>query len=194
MEMILSSENFDAEVLKADKKVLVDFWATWCGPCKRQGPILSELAAEGYIIGKVDVDEQPDLAQQFQHPWDILLPCPANLYHIVCPFRPDPQKDFRAFRFPAEHPAAYGLGFFSVCCGDSGVDGLHDRTCFQAVHHAGLLQAFHPAGRAAQAVHTDRQQHLNGFGVIHNDLADQGFLSDFHVYGLLSGCGAQPRD
>lgn len=66
MEMILSSENFDAEVLKADKKVLVDFWATWCGPCKRQGPILSELAAEGYIIGKVDVDEQPDLAQQFQ--------------------------------------------------------------------------------------------------------------------------------
>ena len=45
--------------------VLVDFWATWCGPCMRQAPIVEELAAEGYSVGKVDVDQQPDLAGQY---------------------------------------------------------------------------------------------------------------------------------
>ena len=65
MEITLTSSNFDTEVLKSDKPVLVDFWATWCGPCKRQGPIIAELAGEGYIVGKVDVDQEPELAGQF---------------------------------------------------------------------------------------------------------------------------------
>ncbi|MBR2764639.1 MAG: thioredoxin [Blautia sp.] len=65
MEKVITAANFEEEVLKSEKPILVDFWATWCGPCKRQGPILSELAAEGYSIGKVDVDEEPSLAQQF---------------------------------------------------------------------------------------------------------------------------------
>lgn len=66
MEITLTSQNFEQEVLKSEKPVLVDFWATWCGPCMRQGPIVEELAGEGYIVGKVDVDQEPALAQQFQ--------------------------------------------------------------------------------------------------------------------------------
>ena len=66
MEMTITSQNFEEEVLKSEKPVLIDFWATWCGPCMRQGPIVEELAAEGYTVGKVNVDEEPGLAQQFQ--------------------------------------------------------------------------------------------------------------------------------
>ena len=66
MEMTITAQNFEKEVLKSEKPVLIDFWATWCGPCMRQGPIVEELAAEGYIVGKVNVDEEPGLAQQFQ--------------------------------------------------------------------------------------------------------------------------------
>ncbi|HIY01147.1 MAG TPA: thioredoxin [Candidatus Blautia faecipullorum] len=66
MEITLTSQNFEQEVLKSEKPVLVDFWATWCGPCMRQGPIVEELAGEGYTVGKVDVDQEPGLAQQFQ--------------------------------------------------------------------------------------------------------------------------------
>ena len=62
----LTKENFESEVLKSDKKVLVDFWATWCGPCMRQGPVVEELAEEGYAVGKVDVDQNMALAQQFR--------------------------------------------------------------------------------------------------------------------------------
>lgn len=65
MEITLTSQNFEAEVLKSEKPVLVDFWATWCGPCMRQAPVVEELAAEGYSVGKVDVDQQPALAQQY---------------------------------------------------------------------------------------------------------------------------------
>lgn len=65
MEITLTTQNFDAEVLKSEKPVLVDFWATWCGPCMRQAPIVEDLAAEGYSVGKVDVDQQPDLAGQY---------------------------------------------------------------------------------------------------------------------------------
>ena len=54
--------NFETEVLKSEKPILIDFWATWCGPCMRQGPIVEELAEEGYAVGKVDVA----LAQQFR--------------------------------------------------------------------------------------------------------------------------------
>lgn len=65
MEITLITQNFENEVLKSEKPVLVDFWATWCGPCMRQAPIVEELAAEGYSVGKVDVDQQPALAQQY---------------------------------------------------------------------------------------------------------------------------------
>ena len=64
----LTSENFDKEALRADKPVLVDFWATWCGPCRMVSPIVEELADEldGTVkVGKINVDEQPDLAAKY---------------------------------------------------------------------------------------------------------------------------------
>lgn len=65
--MELTTNNFDENVLKAQGLVLVDFWATWCGPCKLMSPIVDELATEldGVVVGKVNVDENPDLARQF---------------------------------------------------------------------------------------------------------------------------------
>ena len=67
-EIILTNENFDAEVLQSDVPVLVDFWATWCGPCKMIAPIVAEIAQEneGRIkVGKVNVDEQQRLVIRF---------------------------------------------------------------------------------------------------------------------------------
>lgn len=67
-EITLTSENFEAEVLHSEKPVMVDFWATWCGPCKMLGPVLARFAennADKVKVGKVNVDEQPDLASQF---------------------------------------------------------------------------------------------------------------------------------
>jgi thioredoxin 1 len=64
----LNKENFDQEVLKSAKPILVDFWAEWCGPCKMLAPILDELAQEydGRIrIGKLNIDEFQDLAVQY---------------------------------------------------------------------------------------------------------------------------------
>ena len=60
--------NFQNEVIDSDKPVLLDFWASWCMPCRMVGPILEEIAAErsDIKIGKVNVDEQPELARQFQ--------------------------------------------------------------------------------------------------------------------------------
>lgn len=66
MAKTITAENFEQEVLKSEKPVLLDFWATWCGPCMRQGPIVEELAEEGYCVGKIDVDQQTGLAQQFR--------------------------------------------------------------------------------------------------------------------------------
>ena len=66
MAKVITSQNFETEVLSSEKPVLVDFWATWCGPCMRQGPIVEELAEEGYAVGKVDVDQNMALAQQFR--------------------------------------------------------------------------------------------------------------------------------
>ena len=64
----VTDDNFDAEVLKADKPVLVDFGATWCGPCKALAPVVDKLADETvgkYKIVKVDIDDAPGVAQKY---------------------------------------------------------------------------------------------------------------------------------
>lgn len=63
----VTEENFETQVLKSDVPVLVDFWATWCGPCRMQGPIIDELAGEvsGVKFAKLDVDENMSLAMKY---------------------------------------------------------------------------------------------------------------------------------
>jgi thioredoxin 1 len=68
MEIEFSDQNFEAEVIKSEKPVLVDFWAPWCGPCQMMGPIVEELAKEmgdKAKIGKLNVDENQSVAQNF---------------------------------------------------------------------------------------------------------------------------------
>ncbi len=65
--LTITSKNFEQEVLKSDKKVLIDFWAPWCGPCRMLSPIIDEVAqsTDKVKVGKVNVDEEAELATKF---------------------------------------------------------------------------------------------------------------------------------
>ncbi len=64
----ITSDNFDEEVLNSDKPVLLDFWASWCGPCRMVSPVVDQIAEErsDIKVGKVNVDEEQSLAVEFQ--------------------------------------------------------------------------------------------------------------------------------
>jgi thioredoxin 1 len=74
----INRENFRQEVLESEKKVLLDFWASWCGPCRMVVPIVEEIAEErpDIVVGKINVDENPDLAAQFEI---VSIPTPVVL-------------------------------------------------------------------------------------------------------------------
>lgn len=66
--MVFTSENFEKEVLQSEKTVLIDFWATWCGPCRMLSPIVDEIENEASTqvkVGKINVDDEQDLAVKF---------------------------------------------------------------------------------------------------------------------------------
>lgn len=66
--MEITAANFEQEVLKADKPVMLDFWAVWCGPCRMLSPVIEEIAAENpnIKVGKVNVDNEMSLAERYQ--------------------------------------------------------------------------------------------------------------------------------
>ena len=66
--MNIDKNNFQSEVMNEEKTVLLDFWASWCGPCRMMAPVVEEIAAErpDSKVGKINVDEQPELAGQYR--------------------------------------------------------------------------------------------------------------------------------
>ncbi len=67
-ELVITNDNFEQEILKADKPAVVDFWAPWCGPCRMMGPVIEKFAEEfegKYVVGKVNVDDEEELAGRF---------------------------------------------------------------------------------------------------------------------------------
>lgn len=67
-EITLTKDNFESVVMHSTKPVLIDFWATWCGPCRMIAPVVAEIAEEcpDIVVCKVNVDEEPELAAAFQ--------------------------------------------------------------------------------------------------------------------------------
>ena len=67
-ELTITKENFESQVLQSDKPVLIDFWASWCGPCRMLAPTIEQIAKEyqgQFVVGKINVDEQPELSSEF---------------------------------------------------------------------------------------------------------------------------------